>query len=206
MTTEPTVIIVDDDAAFLESLSVLLRSVGLRSQGFSSSEEFLEHFDPSLPGCIILDVRMPGRGGLELQERLAREPSCPPILILTGHAEVPVALRAMRQGAVDFLQKTCSEAELLGAINRAIARDTEQREARAWKEAVRARVAMLTRAEKEVLEHVLMGLPNKNIASALRISQRAVEDRRAKIMRKLNVNNLPDLVRLAMEAGLMRNE
>src|SRR5688572_23378904 len=125
MTSDPTVFIVDDNPVFLESLSVLITSLGLKTRCFNSANQFLEAFDPRIPGCLILDVRMPGMSGLDLQEKLRNEPLCPPVIILTGHAEVPTAIRAMRQGAVEFLQKTFSEAELWDALQRAIANDAE---------------------------------------------------------------------------------
>ena len=127
MTSEPTVFIVDDDAAYRESLSVLLQSTGRRTRTFASAAEFIEHFDPDAPGCITLDVRMPGVGGLELQERLIRQPGCPPIVFLTGYAEVPAVLKALRQGAVEVLQKTCEEEELLVVVEQAIESDAHQR-------------------------------------------------------------------------------
>lgn len=136
MTTESMVFIVDDDAAFRESLSVLVRSVGLKSKEYSSAAEFLQAFTPNAPGCLILDVRMPGISGLELQERLSKEPGCPSILVLTGSAEVPAALRAIRQGAVEYLQKTCGETELLEAIHRALAKDAENRRVQARREEI----------------------------------------------------------------------
>jgi FixJ family two-component response regulator len=199
---EPTVFIVDDDPGFAESLSVLITSMGLTTKVFSSPEEYLKQFDATLPGCLILDVRMPKTSGLALQEQLSKLPCCPAIIIMTGHAEVPTALRAMKQGAVDFLQKTFSEDELYDAIQRALAQDAKYRSTFARNEAVAARFAQLTSAEKEVLQHVLQGAPNKTIASALGISRRTVEDRRARLMQKLEVESVADLVRLAIEAGI----
>ena len=202
MTMGPTVFIVDDDAAFLESLTLLLQSVGLKCKGYLSAAEFLRTLDPSLPGCVILDVCMPSMGGLGLQDKLTKQVDCPPILFLTGHADVQTALRAMRQGAVEFLQKTCREAELLEAVHRAIAQDSQNRAVRERSATIRARLSQLTASEREVFDLVVLGKANKNIASILGISQRAVEDRRAKIMRKLGVDNVPALVRFAVEAGL----
>ena len=202
MTTEPVVFIVDDDPAFRESLAILILSIGLKSKAFGSADEFLKQFDENLPGCLILDVRMPQISGLALQEKLARYPLCPPIIVLTGHAEVPTALRALKQGAIEFLQKTFSETELREAVQRAIALDAERRESHSKRQAVLDKLALLTRPERQVLDLVLAGHPNKRIASNLGVSQRAVEDRRARIMQKLEVDTLPDLVRLAVEAGL----
>jgi FixJ family two-component response regulator len=202
MNDEPTVFIVDDDLAFLESLSVLIGSMGLKTRTFSSPDEYLQQFDPTAPGCLVLDVRMPKISGLGLQERLAQLPLRPPIIIMTGHAEVPTALRAMRQGAVDFLQKTFSEAELYEAIQRALAQDVEFRTAHARRDSLNVRFSQLSAAEMLVLQQVLMGEANKRIAAKLGISRRTVEDRRARLMQKLEVETLADLVRLAVEAGI----
>lgn len=201
MSTEPTVFIVDDDLEFSESLSVLIESMGLKTRVFSSPEEYLKHFDPSEPGCLVLDVRMPKTSGLAVQEQLRKLPLCPSIIIMTGHAEVPTALRAMRQGAVDFLLKTYSEDELYEALQRAISQDAANRSLHQRRQAIADRFAQLTEAEKEVLELVLKGDANKCIATALGISRRTVEDRRARLMQKLQVDSVAELVRLAMEAG-----
>jgi two-component system, LuxR family, response regulator FixJ len=205
MSVEPTVFIVDDDAAFAESLAALVSSMQLKTKVFSSPEEFLAQFDPAAAGCLILDVRMPKISGLAVQEKLAQLPLCPAIIIMTGYAEVPTALRAMRQGAVDFLQKTFSEAELCDAIQRAIAKDAVTRAAFHRRTDVATKFAQLSPAEKQVLEQVLLGVPNKRIATLLGVSRRTVEDRRARLMQKLNVDSLADLVKLAIEAG-MRTE
>lgn len=201
MIAEPTIFIVDDDAAFSESLSALVASMGLKTKVFSSPIEYLEQFDPNATGVLVLDIRMPKMSGLSLQEKLTAFPICPPIVILTGHAEVPTALRAMRQGAVDFLQKTFSESELYDAIQRGIARDSENRLEFQRNEDLRNLFALLTDAEKEVLEYVLHGTANKRIAAKVGISRRTVEDRRARLMQKLQVDTLADLVRLAIAAG-----
>jgi two-component system, LuxR family, response regulator FixJ len=202
MSSEPTVFIVDDDGAFRESLSVLILSMGYPSETYASGEAFLAAFDENRPGCIILDVRMPNESGLAVQEKLTKFPLCPPVIILTGHAEVPLALRAMRQGAIEFLQKTFTEGELREAIQRAMTLDADNRKAHARKREVAEKLALLARPELDVLELVLAGHPNKNIASILNISQRAVEDRRSRVMKKVEVESLPELVRFAIEAGL----
>src|SRR5580698_7530562 len=206
MSQEPTVFIVDDDPAFLESLAVLVLSMGLQTRTYSSGQEYLNQFDPQAPGVLILDVRMPNISGLAVQERLVNEPLCPPIIVLTGHADVPTAIRAFRQGAMDFLQKTARESELREAIQKAVARDAEFRIEHAAKASILARIALLTPAEHQVLGLVLAGHPNKTIASKLGISQRTVEDRRSRIMQKLEVDSLPELVRLATEAGFQPGE
>lgn len=201
MSNEPIVFIVDDDAAFGESLSVLVESMGLKTKSFLSPIEYLEQFDPDVPGVLLLDVRMPSMSGLVLQEKLNAMPICPAIIILTGHAEIPTALRAMRQGAVDFLQKTVSESELYDAIQRALVRDASNRAQHQKRCELNRLFSQLNQPEKQVLEHVLRGIPNKRIASLLGISRRTVEDRRARLMQKLGVESLADLVRLAVEAS-----
>jgi FixJ family two-component response regulator len=206
MNSEPTVFIVDDDAAFRESLSVLILSLGYPSETFASGDEFLAAFDENRPGCILLDVRMPDQSGLAVQEKLSAFSLCPPVIILTGHAEVPVALRALRQGAVEFLQKTFTEGELREAIGRALDIDAENRSAHRRRCELAEKLALLAPPERDVLELVLAGHPNKKIASVLNISQRAVEDRRARVMKKVEVDSLPELVRFAIEAGLRVEE
>lgn len=201
-TSEPIVYIVDDDPAFRESLSILILAIGYRSKSYGSADEFLKTFDQANPGCIILDVRMPRVSGLALQEKLIAYPQCPPIIILTGHGEVSTALRALKQGAVEFLQKTFSEMELRDAVERAIALDAQRRQEHAKRQEILDRLAQLSTPERQVLNLVLAGYPNKRIASSLGVSQRAVEDRRSRVMQKLNVFTLPDLVRLAVDAGL----
>jgi two-component system, LuxR family, response regulator FixJ len=202
VTTDSTVFIVDDDATYLDSIAMLIQSMGMKTKTFRSADQFLREFDPEAAGCLILDVRMPVMGGLTLQESLAKLPLCPPIIIMTGHAEVPTAMRAMRQGAVDFLQKTFSETELFEAIQRAMRLDAANREQYARKKALTERFALLTEAENAVLQFVLRGDTNKQIAAALDISMRAVEDRRARVMQKLDVQSVAALVALAIEAGM----
>lgn len=202
MTQDPTVFIVDDNPAFLESLSALISSMGMKTRCFQSADEYLRAFEPEAPGCLIVDVRMPGLSGLDLQERLGREPISPPIIVLTGHAEIPAALRAIRQGAVEFLQKTFTEADLWDALQRAMAKDAADRLAHANRSAKKALLNQLTQGEMEVLQLILAGRSNKSVASALALSLRAVEDRRARVMQKLGVDSLPELVRLSLELGL----
>lgn len=202
MSVESIVFIVDDDPAFAESLSTLIASMGARTKTFTSAEEYLDQFDPQVPGCLILDVRMQRTSGLVLQEQLSKLPLSPAIIIMTGHAEVPTALRAMRMGAVDFLQKTFSESELFEAVQRALTKDARTRHEYYRKEAIERRFAQLTPPERSVLNQVLQGEANKSIAANLGVSRRTVEDRRARIMQKLEVESLADLVRVSMEAGV----
>jgi two-component system response regulator FixJ len=202
MSAEPTVFIVDDDPAFAESLATLINSMGARTRIFTSAEGYLQQFDPQTPGCLILDVRMQRTSGLALQEQLAKLPLSPAVIIMTGHAEVPTALRAMRMGAVDFLQKTFTETELYEAVQRALIQDARARSDYYRKEAIERRFAQLTPPERSVLHQVLQGEANKSIAANLGVSRRTVEDRRARIMQKLEVESLADLVRVSMEAGV----
>jgi two-component system, LuxR family, response regulator FixJ len=202
MNLEPLITIVDDDDAFRSSLALLVNSFGFRVATFSSANEFLAAYDPQVPGCVIIDVRMPEVNGLSLQQNLAMRSLQPAIIIMTAYAEVPVAVRAMHQGAVDFLQKTCPDTELLDAIRRALERDQTNRADHAKLVSVQERLALLSAPEREVLNLVLQGKANKNIAAKLGVSPRTVEDRRARIMHKLKVESVPELVSLAILAGI----
>jgi FixJ family two-component response regulator len=204
MTTAATVFIVDDDAAYLDSLSALVQSMGWRTKTYPSADAFVQDFDPKLPGCLIVDVRMPVMGGLALQESLNKLPLCPAIIIMTAHAEVSTALIAMRQGAVDFLQKTFTETELYEAIQRAIAKDAANRQSYERSTSLAARFAQLSQAERDVLTLVLQGETNKRIAAILDVSQRAVEDRRARLMQKLDTKTVADLIRISIESGFWK--
>jgi FixJ family two-component response regulator len=202
MTREPIVFIVDDDAAFLESLSVLVSSLGFRTRTYSSADDYLAAFNPDEPGCLLLDVRMPKMSGLALQQHLATLPICPAIVVMTAHADVPTALRAMRQGAIDLLQKAFSESDLYDALTKAIAHDADHRAAYKRQQEVARLFSQLSKGELDVLQEVVNGAANKRIASILGISTRTVEDRRARVMEKLGVDSIAELVRLALEAGI----
>jgi FixJ family two-component response regulator len=201
MTMHSVVFIVDDNREFAESLSALIGSTGLHTQCFNSAAEFLQQYDPKQPGCLILDVRMPNTSGLALQAHLSKLPYHPPVVIMTGHAEVPTALRAMRQGAIDFLQKTFTEEELFDAVYRALDADCKNRATFERHAQLTSRFSRLTVPERDVLAHVLRGTANKAIAADLKISRRTVEDRRARLMHKLEVESVAELVRMAIEAG-----
>lgn len=205
MQSELTVFIIDDNPEFLESVSVLIQSMGMRTRTYLTGNSYLHDFDPQHPGCLIIDVRMPITGGLSLQQTLSKLPLCPPLIILTGHAEIPVALRAIRQGAIDFLQKTCSEGELFDAIQKAFSQDTFNRAAHSRARELADRFARLSPGEHDVLQLILLGDTNKKIAATIDVSQRTVEDRRARIMEKLQVATLPELIRLAIEAGVWKS-
>lgn len=201
MNSEPIVFVVEDDAVVRETLCSVIESMGLRVKTFQTPIEYLEQFDPEAPGVLLLDVRMPIMSGLALQEALMAKPLRPPIVFLTGHPEVSTALRAMRHGAIDFLQKPASEAAIFDAIQRGIALDASQRAEYTRKQELAARFAQLSDTEREVLHFVLQGEANKRIATLLQISRRTVEDRRARMMKKLGAETLAGLVHLAIEAN-----
>jgi FixJ family two-component response regulator len=195
---EPTVFIVDDDPAMLRSLCALVKVVFPRVESFSSAGDFLASYDSRRPGCLLLDVAMPGMNGLELQRQMAEERIDLPIVFLTAHGNVQMAVGAMRAGAVDFLEKPFREQELWDSIRKAIDVDAYNRRRKARRESVEARMAMLTPGERGVLDLILEGKSNREIAAALALSVRTVEDRRAKVMRKMEANSIAHLVQMAM--------
>ena len=198
---EPTVFVVDDDPGVGDSISLLLRSVGLPAKIFLSANEFLEAYDPDKPGCLVLDVRMPGMSGLDLQDRLQEMESILPIIFVTAHGDVPMAVNAVKAGAVDFIQKPFRDQELLDKIQEALEVDARIRAERTDLAEIRARLESLTPRETEVMGLVVAGKPNKNIARALGISQRTVEIHRARVMEKMKVRSLSMLVQLVMKTG-----
>jgi len=199
--TEPTVFIVDDDAAMRDSLRWLLESVGLSAETFGTAEEFLRAYAPQRPGCLVLDVRMPGMSGLSLQDTLVGRKVRLPIIIVTGYAEVPTAVRALKTGAVDFLQKPFSDDVLLERVRLAIELDREARAAQARRADADARYAQLTTREREVMALVVAGKPNKVIAAELNLSPKTVEVHRANVMKKMEADSVAELVRLAILLG-----
>ena len=196
---EAKVLIVDDDEAIHDSLHMLMSSVGLESACYASAQEFLTDYDPDLPGCLVLDVRMPGMSGIDLQERLVAMQSILPIVFITGHGEVTMAVHAMRAGAVDFLQKPFSEQALLDRIHQAIEQDANGRALLGRRDAIVERIASLTPRERQVMEMVVDGVANKVIAIDLGGSERTVEIHRARVMKKTGAESLPHLVRLAIQ-------
>jgi FixJ family two-component response regulator len=198
MHSNATVFVVDDDPAIRESLRWLIESVGLNVRVFSTAQEFLEGYDPSTPGCLVLDIRMPGMSGLDLQNELATREIQVPIIIITGHAEVPVAVRALKAGAMDFIEKPFSDQLLLDRIRRAIEVDAQSRRVRSEQAEIAARRGQLTPREREVMDLVIAGKANKVIASELGLSPKTVEVHRAHVMKKMQVASLADLVRLGM--------
>jgi two-component system response regulator FixJ len=201
---EPTVYIVDDEPAIRHSLELLLRSVGLAAEAFASGTAFLDAYSPALDGCLIADVRMPGMSGLELQEALAARGATLPVIIITGHGDISMAVRAMKAGATDFIEKPFNEQALLDAVHRALARRKQADPAGTGRAEIEARVTALTPREKEVLLLVAEGRPNKVVATRLGLSTRTVEVHRAKVMEKMQARSLADLVRMAITCDLVQ--
>jgi FixJ family two-component response regulator len=198
----PLVFVVDDDESVRRALARLIRSIGLEVQTFASPAAFLAHRRPDRPACAILDLRMPGVSGLTVQEELARTAADIPIVFLTGHADVPTSVRAMKAGAVDFLQKPLNEQDLLDTVQRAVERARELWRSRAQRELIESRVARLTPREREVFALVVAGLPNKLVAERLGAAEKTVKLHRARVMEKMEVDSLADLVRTAHMIGL----
>jgi len=201
---EPTVFVVDDDRAMRDSLSWLLDSVGLRVRSYATAAEVLADHDPAQPGCLVLDVRMPGMSGLDLQAELARRGVELPTIVITGHAEVSMAVRAVKAGALDFIEKPFSDQLLLDRVRQALEVDLEAREVRRRREDARRRLATLTAREREVLNLVVAGKQNKEIASELGVSPKTVEVHRAHVMSKMCVDSLAELIRITLLAGEIR--
>ncbi len=190
----PLVYLVDDDDAVRDSLGLLLRSIGLDCELYASALDFLEHYDPRRHSCLVADIRMPGLSGLELQQRLNELKSEVPIIFITGHGDVPMAVNAMKAGAADFIQKPFRDQDLIDRIHKALDRDKQRRVARAEEDTIRERLALLTPRETEVMQRVVRGQANKVIAMDLGVSQRTVELHRARVMRKLKMRSLAELV------------
>ena len=194
--TARTVFVVDDDPSVLRGLERLLRAAEYGVETFASARAFLESGPVDRPGCVVVDLRMPELGGLDLQEELSRRGFPLPLIFLTGHGDVPSSVRAMKAGAIDFLSKPCDETDLLAAVERALARDAEARAERAEREAVRARFAELTPREHEVCLLVAKGLLNKQIAAELGTAEKTVKIHRGRVMEKLGADSVAALVRL----------
>jgi len=199
---EPTVHVVDDDASFLNAMSRLLRASGFLARTYSSAHEFLAEPHGDEPGCVLVDLRMPDFGGLDLQAALAKSRYPLPVLFLTGHADTASTVRAMRGGAEDFLEKTAPKELLFDAVRRAFARSRHELEERSRREELRARFAAISAREREFLDHVLRGRLNKQIAGDLGIHERTVKVHRKSIMTKLSVRSVAALAQLSQEAGL----
>ena len=198
----PTIFIVDDDPAVRKSLSRLLRAALLNVVSFGSPREFLEQHDARAPGCLVLDVAMPGLNGLELQEVLAKNGSALPIIFLTGHGDIPMGVQTMKRGALDFLTKPVNDEDLLKAVRAALEKDRVARLARAELAELQARLDSLTPREREVMEHVVSGQINKQTAADLGTVEKTIKVHRARVMEKMKVQSLAELVRLAEKLGI----
>jgi FixJ family two-component response regulator len=198
---EPTVFVVDDDAAFRKSIAWLVGSVGLPVETFADAASFLERARSGVRGCVVADLRMPGMSGLDLQAELGRQGAPISVIVITGYGDVPAAVRAMKAGAVDFLEKPMSGQDLLDRIREALARDATSRAARSRRAELEARFARLTARERQVLREVVAGKSNKLVAAELGVSPKTVEVHRAHVMEKMGALSLADLVRahLALE-------
>jgi len=196
------VFVVDDDAPMRKSLENLIRSVGLRVEVFASAKEFLRSKRPDVPSCLVLDVRLPGLSGLDLQRQTSNPGMEIPIVFITGHGDIPMSVRAMKAGAVEFLTKPFREQDLLDAIQQALERDRTAREQRAALEELRSRLESLTPRERAVMTRVVGGLLNKQIAAELGTSEATVKMHRHQVMEKMGASSLPELVRMADRLGI----
>jgi two-component system, LuxR family, response regulator FixJ len=195
----PTVYVVDDDVAVRNSLRLLLKSVGLPTQTHASALEFLQCYRPTQPGCLVLDVRMAAMSGLELQRQLQLQGAALPVIFISGHGDIPMAVDAIQHGAFDFLQKPFRDQDLIDRIQRALAKDAQHREALREHERLHERLASLTPREHQVLELMTHGKPNKVMAHELGVSQRTVEIHRARVMEKSGAGSLAELVRMVLD-------
>lgn len=198
MNAQPTVFIVDDDPAMRDSLGFLIGSVGRRVETYASGEDFLEAYDQERPGCIVLDVRMPGLSGLELMERMKEDRFAPPVVLITGHGDIPMAVRALKAGAFDFIEKPFSDQVLLERIQQALQLDGVERATERDRTDIERRASRLTARETQVFELVVAGKPNKVVASDLGLSQKTVEVHRAHVMEKMRAESFADLVKMAV--------
>ena len=200
--TDAMVFVVDDDAPMRKSLENLIRSVGLRVEVFASAKEFLRSKRPDVPSCLVLDVRLPGLSGLDLQRQTSNPGMEIPIVFITGHGDIPMSVRAIKAGAVEFLTKPFREQDLLDAIQQALERDRTAREQRAALEELRSRLESLTPRERAVMTRVVGGLLNKQIAAELGTSEATVKMHRHQVMEKMGASSLPELVRMADRLGI----
>ena len=197
MKFEPTVFVVDDDPAVRKAMGLLMKSVGLNAETSPSAREFLDGYDPARPGCLVLDIRMAGMSGLELQEKLREQQITLPVIIITGHGDVPTAVRAIQAGALGFIEKPFRDQVLLDHINRAIEQDATRRRDQARRTHVESRIARLTPREREVVDLLVAGKSSKQIGFELGISVTTVNLHRSHAMSKLQVDSVVDLVRMA---------
>jgi FixJ family two-component response regulator len=198
----PVVFVIDDDASVREAVADLLRSVGLKVESFGSTQEFLDSVRPNAPGCIVLDVRLPGPSGLEFQRTLGKSNIHLPVIFISGHGDIPMSVRAMKSGAVEFLTKPLPEQELLDAIQTGIERDRARRQEAKVVAELRERFESLTPRERELLALVITGRRNKQIAAQADMSEMTVKVHRSQIMRKMRAKSVVDLVRMADTLGI----
>jgi RNA polymerase sigma factor (sigma-70 family) len=193
-----TVFIVDDDEAVRGALRLLMKSVGREAKTFASGDEFLDSCSPGISGCLILDIRMPGMSGLELQEKLHQQGVNIPIIFITGHGDVPMAVQAMKQGALEFLQKPFREQDLVDLVNQALEKNENSHKLALQRTEIEPRIAKLTPRERQIMDMIVQGKANKVIAIDLGVSQRTVETHRTRIMRKMQAKSLAELVQMAV--------
>jgi len=201
--TLPIVFVVDDESAVGVSIKRLLHSVGLEARHFTSASEFLRAKLPDAPGCIVLDVRLPDLSGLDLQQELAKANVDLPVIFVTGHADIPMTVRAMKAGAVEFLTKPFREQELLEAVQRAISRHRQTRDQRASMRVLQSRYELLTPREREVYPLIASGLLNKQVAAELNTSEKTIKVHRGQLMQKMEAHSLSDLIRMAEQLGVL---
>ncbi len=202
MNNNPTVFVVDDDQAIRNSLKWLIETIGMRVETFASAEEFIRSYYPGRSGCLLLDIRMPGMNGLELQAHFNQQNIRLPIIIITGHGDVPMSVRAMKAGAVDFIEKPFNDELLLESIRSALEIDSEQRLLQTERSEIATRLEQLTPREHEVMSMVTDGKANKEIAAALGVSAKTVEAHRARVMEKMQASSLAALVKMVITANI----
>ena len=199
MNKNPVVMVVDDDSGVRNAMRALLKSVGISATLYPSAQEFLGAFDPHQPGCLLLDIRMPGMSGMDLQQELNLRGAVVPVIFMSGHADIPMAVEAMQHGAFDFLQKPFRDQDLLDRIQRAIAKDAERRTALGERSRIKAHLESLTDREREVLQLLTQGKQNKQIAQELGVSPRTIEIHRSRVMEKMDAQSVAELVRMMLD-------
>lgn len=205
-TPDPTVFVIDDDHAVRESLRALAESVGYPVETFGSAQDFLDSYAADQPGCLVLDVRMRGMSGLELQAHLAERGIMLPVIIVTGHGDIPMAVRAMRSGAVDFIEKPYRDQVLLDRIQQAIERDVHLRRIEQTRREIQQRLDRLTSREREVLERIMDGKTNREIAEELGVSVRSVESHRGRVMERMHAGSVVELTKMVVAAAIDGND
>ena len=203
MNEDQTIFIVDDEKPVRDSIKFLMESIGLQAKVFASAQEYLDQFDDDAPGCLITDIRMPMMSGLDLQQKLSEKALHPPIIMITGHGDVPMAVSAIQQGAIDFVEKPFNNQKLLDIVYKALEIDAKRRGENTKLGDIQQKYQYLTDIEQQVFGLVIKGHLNKQIAQELFVTQSAIEARRAKIMEKMQANNLSDLMRMGMVMGMI---